>query len=68
MQLQGKTDQKFVETAFKLFREAFGIKTVLTPGNFLEQVRGACGCGTQPARQALQSTCWHKHCRTAPNS
>lgn len=37
-QLQGKTDQKFVENSFRLFRDCFNIKTVLTPANFLEQV------------------------------
>lgn len=37
-QLQGKTDQKFVENAFRLFRDCFAIKTVLTPAHFLDQV------------------------------
>ena len=38
LQLQGKTDQRFIEVAFKLFRDCFNIKTVLTPGHFLDQV------------------------------
>ncbi len=39
LQLQGKTDQKFVEASFRLFRDCFNIRTVLTPANFLEQAR-----------------------------
>lgn len=38
LQLQGKTDQKFVENAFRFVRDCFNIKTVLTPQHFLEQV------------------------------
>ncbi len=45
LQLQGKTDQKFVEVAFRLFRDCFAIKTVLTPAHFLEQVRAALDHG-----------------------
>lgn len=37
LQLQGKTDQRFVETAFKLFRDAMGLKLVITAAQFLEQ-------------------------------
>ncbi|KAL6745505.1 Centrosomal spindle body, CEP44-domain-containing protein, partial [Haematococcus lacustris] len=36
-ELQGKTDAKFVEGAFRLMRDAFSIKTVLTAAHFLEQ-------------------------------
>lgn len=38
LQLQGKTDQRFVECAFKVFRDVFGIKPVVNPAQFLEQV------------------------------
>jgi hypothetical protein len=38
VQLLGKTDAKFVEVSFRLFRDSFGIKTVLSPTNFLEHV------------------------------
>lgn len=37
MQLQGKTDQRFVETAWKFARDVLGIKTVLTPAQFLSE-------------------------------
>ncbi len=37
-QLAGKTDLRFVECAFKLFRQALGIKPVITPAQFLEKV------------------------------
>ena len=39
MQLQGKTDQRFVEHSFKLFRDCLGVRTVLTTSQFLDQVR-----------------------------
>lgn len=39
MQLQGKTDKRFVEGAFRLARDCLGIRTVLTPAHFLEHVR-----------------------------
>jgi hypothetical protein len=39
LQLQAKTDDAFVKAAFRLCREHLGIRTVLTPGQFLEQVR-----------------------------
>lgn len=39
MQLQGKTDARFVEAAFKIFRDKFGLHPVLTAAQFLEQVR-----------------------------
>ena len=44
-QLMGKTDQRFVENSFKLFRDCLGIRTVLTASQFLGQVgdRGAEG-------------------------
>lgn len=38
MQLQGKTDARFVEAAFKIFRDKFGLRPVLTTAQFLEQV------------------------------
>lgn len=38
-QLQGKTDQRFVEAGFKLFRDLLSVKTYLTPAQFFEQVR-----------------------------
>lgn len=41
LQLQGKTDQRFVECAFKVFRGVLGIKPVVNPAQFLEQV---CVC------------------------
>lgn len=47
LQLQGKTDEGFVKAAFKLLRDHLGVKTVLTPGQFLEQVR--CSFGLLPA-------------------
>ncbi|CAD7697406.1 unnamed protein product [Ostreobium quekettii] len=36
-EIQGKTDQRFVECAFKVMRDIFGMRLVLTPGQFLEQ-------------------------------
>lgn len=39
VQLQGKTDQRFIESSFKLFRDVLNVKTVLTPAQFFEQVR-----------------------------
>lgn len=39
VQLQAKTDDGFVKAAFRLCREHLGIRTVLTPAQFLEQVR-----------------------------
>ena len=38
MQLHGKTDARFVEVAFKVFRDKFGLRPVLTAAQFLEQV------------------------------
>lgn len=45
-QLQGKTDQRFVEGAFRLARDHLGVRTVLTPAHFFATVgpRGAHGC------------------------
>jgi len=37
VQLQGKTDARFVEAAFKIFRDKFGLRPVLTAAQFLEQ-------------------------------
>lgn len=42
LQLQGKTDQKFVEASFRLFRDCLNVKTVLTAAQFLEQVGLSC--------------------------
>ncbi|MEW5310645.1 MAG: hypothetical protein WDW38_002423 [Sanguina aurantia] len=36
-ELSGKTDQRFVEAAFKLFRDHLNVKTALTPAHFLNQ-------------------------------
>lgn len=36
LQLHGKTDQRFVEHAFKLFRDTMGLRPVITPAQFLE--------------------------------
>lgn len=41
LQLQAKTDEGFVKAAFRLCREHLGIRTVLTPPQFLEQVSTA---------------------------
>lgn len=37
VQLQGKTDARFVEAAFKIFRDKFGLRPVITAAQFLEQ-------------------------------
>ncbi|PNH09698.1 Centrosomal protein [Tetrabaena socialis] len=36
-ELAGKTDQRFVEAAFRLFRDVLNVRTVLTPAQFFEQ-------------------------------
>ncbi|KAL0032391.1 hypothetical protein WJX79_009077 [Trebouxia sp. C0005] len=36
-ELQGKTDARFSEAAFKIFRDKFGLRPVLTAPQFLEQ-------------------------------
>ncbi|KAK9810129.1 hypothetical protein WJX72_005236 [[Myrmecia] bisecta] len=36
-ELHGKTDARFVECAFKVMRELFNLRPVLTPAQFLEQ-------------------------------
>jgi len=38
LQLQAKTDEGFVKGAFRLCRDHLGVRTVLTPAQFLEQV------------------------------
>lgn len=38
LQLHGKTDERFVQCAFRAFRDVLGIKPVLTPSQFLDQV------------------------------
>ena len=43
-QLLGKTDQRFLENSFKLFRDCLGIRTVLTASQFLGQVRESEEC------------------------
>ena len=35
-ELQGKTDHRFVELAFKVLREVFGYRPSLTPTQFLQ--------------------------------
>ncbi|GIL45501.1 hypothetical protein Vafri_2721 [Volvox africanus] len=35
-ELAGKTDQRFVESCFKLFRDVLNVRTVLTPAQFFE--------------------------------
>ena len=37
VQLQGKPDARFVEAAFKIFRDKFGLRPVITAAQFLEQ-------------------------------
>lgn len=37
-QLQGKSDARFTEVAFRVLRDYLGIKPVITPAQFLEQV------------------------------
>lgn len=37
VQLQGKTDARFVEAAFKICRDKFGLRPVITAAQFLEQ-------------------------------
>ncbi|KAK9864308.1 hypothetical protein WJX84_011209 [Apatococcus fuscideae] len=37
LELQGKSDARFLETAFKVFRDVFGLKPVLSAAQFLEQ-------------------------------
>eukprot|EP00198_Chlamydomonas_reinhardtii_P012632 XP_001701969.1 predicted protein [Chlamydomonas reinhardtii] len=36
-ELAGKTDQRFVETSFRLLRDLLNVRTVLTPAQFFEQ-------------------------------
>jgi hypothetical protein len=65
-QLQGKTDQRFVEASFRLARDCLGIRTVLTPALFLEQARRRRRRGA-PARLLLgrciqapaSASAWH---------
>ncbi|KIZ01257.1 hypothetical protein MNEG_6704 [Monoraphidium neglectum] len=37
IELHGKTDQRFVEHAFRLMRDHLGVKTALTPAHFFSQ-------------------------------
>ncbi len=37
VQLAGKTDQRFVESVFRMLRELLSVRTVLTPAQFFEQ-------------------------------
>ena len=54
-QLQGKTDARFLETVLKLARDHFGLKPVLTCGQFLEQARRPKTLSTLPAHQPRHS-------------
>ncbi|KAG2501080.1 hypothetical protein HYH03_000898 [Edaphochlamys debaryana] len=36
-ELAGKTDQRFVESSFRLFRDVLNVRTVVTPAQFFEQ-------------------------------
>jgi len=40
VELQGKTDQRFVEHAFRLMRDHLGVRSALTPAHFFAQVGG----------------------------
>lgn len=52
MQLQGKSDARFVEAAFKIFRDKFGLRPVLTTAQFLEQVCNSVqSCAISSTRQ-----------------
>ena len=51
-QLQAKTDDAFVKGAFRLCRDHLGIRTVLTPAQFLEQVSTTSCCGDTPGSAA----------------
>lgn len=37
VQLQGKTDARFVEAAFKILTDNFGLRPVITAAQFLQQ-------------------------------
>lgn len=47
VQLQGKTDARFVEAAFKIFRDKFGLRPVITAAQFLEQASVFAGAAVQ---------------------
>ena len=51
LQLQSKTDARFVECAFKALRDIFGVRPVLTVSQFLEQARlpASSSCKSIPA-------------------
>ena len=60
LQLQGKTDARFVEAAFKIFRDKFGLRPVITAAQFLEQASPAselqCRCATLHTMLSLHAT------------
>ena len=65
VQLQGKTDARFVEAAFKIFRDKFGLRPVITAAQFLEQASLSFSAAVQFPRlhallclkKALLATC-----------
>lgn len=57
VQLRGKTDARFIEAAFRVFREYFRIKLVLSPHQFLEQVRTPTIC-KRLNRHELRKILW----------
>lgn len=66
-QLAGKTDARFVEGAFRLFRESLGVKTVLQPSQFLSQVRrGHKGKDAVEGTNGAEHRCWVLPCAGTP--
>ena len=55
LQLRGKTDARFVEAAFKIFRDKFGLRPVITAAQFLEQASLLSSTAVQVPRL-------HGHC------
>ena len=60
MQLQGKSDARFVEAAFKIFRDKFGLRPVLTTAQFLEQVRPPLRTLVMQSDSAAEQVFLHK--------
>lgn len=56
VQLQGKTDARFVEAAFKIFRDKFGLRPVITAAQFLEQASLFFSTTSKSACTALLKT------------
>lgn len=54
LQLQGKTDQRFVEGAFRYLRDNLNVRTVLSPAQFLEPVSRSTSLWTGVARPRPQ--------------